>query len=139
MGFKKILVAIDRLSLALLIFEQALELAKKESASFMVFHCLDSANIRQLTSLIDVEEETKQIQEWLQTYHHKVKNQGVSAEFGYQVGKPGLSICDLAQNWEADLIVLGRRGYKGLDKVLLGSISNYVVHHASCSVLVIQG
>lgn len=64
-GFKKILVAIDRSSLALLVFEQALELAKKESASFMVFHCLDSANMRQLTSLIDVEEETEQVQKWL--------------------------------------------------------------------------
>ena len=139
MGFKKILVAIDRSSLALLVFEQALELAKKESASFMVFHCLDSANIRQLTSLIDVEEETEQVQKWLQTYHHKVKDQGVSAEFGYKVGEPGPSICDLAQSWGADLIVLGRRGYKGLEEFLLGSISNHVVHHAPCSVLVIQG
>lgn len=138
MGFKRILVAIDRSSLASVVFEQALELAKKEEASFMVFHCIDSATLRQLTSLIDVGEETKQVQEWLHTFHHRAKDQAVSTEFGYKVGEPGLSICDLAQSWGADLIVLGRRGYKGIDEFLLGSISNHVVHHAPCSVLVIQ-
>ena len=44
-----------------------------------------------------------------------------------------------SQNWEADLIVIGRRGHQGLSEILLGSVSNYVVHHAPCSVLVVQG
>lgn len=34
---------------------------------------------------------------------------------------------------------MGRRGHKGLSEILLGSVSNYVVHHAPCSVLVLQG
>ncbi len=38
----------------------------------------------------------------------------------------------------ADLIVLGRRGRTGLAEALLGSVSNYVLHHAPCSVLVVQ-
>ncbi|NEO65320.1 MAG: universal stress protein, partial [Moorea sp. SIO4G2] len=37
------------------------------------------------------------------------------------------------------LIVLGRRGLGGLKEMVLGSVSNYVVHHAPCSVLVVQG
>jgi nucleotide-binding universal stress UspA family protein len=53
-------------------------------------------------------------------------------------GDPGHSICESAQNWGADLIVLGRRGRTGFAEAFLGSVSNYVVHHASCSVFVIQ-
>ena len=44
----------------------------------------------------------------------------------------------LAKDWNADLIIMGRRGLTGLSEMFLGSVSNYVVHHASCSVLLIQ-
>lgn len=47
-------------------------------------------------------------------------------------------ICELARNWNADLIILGRRGRTGLSELLLGSVSNYVLHHAPCSVLTVQ-
>ncbi|WP_442949349.1 universal stress protein [Nostoc sp.] len=42
-------------------------------------------------------------------------------------------------SWGADLIVLGRRGLKGFAELLAGSVSNHVVHHSPCSVLVVQG
>jgi nucleotide-binding universal stress UspA family protein len=39
----------------------------------------------------------------------------------------------------ADLLVVGSQGHGGFAEVLLGSVSQYCVHHAPCSVLVIQG
>ncbi|MGL4622525.1 MAG: universal stress protein, partial [Chroococcidiopsis sp.] len=47
-------------------------------------------------------------------------------------------ICDFALAWKADLIVTGRRGRRGLSEFFMGSVSNYVLHHASCSVLTVQ-
>ena len=38
----------------------------------------------------------------------------------------------------ADLIVLGSHGYKTWERLLLGSVSNSVVHHAPCSVLIVR-
>lgn len=134
MSFRKILVAVDTSPQAPVVFEQALELAKKNSASLVVFHGIDK-----LTYLAEIEVKTEQVEGLLQTYQQKAKNQGISTQFSYRPGEPGASICDLAQSWGADLIVLGRRGYKGLAEVLLGSVSNHVVHHAPCSVLVVQG
>ena len=46
-------------------------------------------------------------------------------------------ICDIASAWNADLIVMGRHGRLGLEELLMGSVSNYVTHHAHCAVLVL--
>lgn len=49
---------------------------------------------------------------------------------------PGLGICREAEQWDADLIVLGYRREWELKKLVLGSVCNYVTHHAPCSVYV---
>jgi glycosyltransferase involved in cell wall biosynthesis len=42
-------------------------------------------------------------------------------------------------NWDADLVVMGRRGLSGIKEMFLGSVSNYIIHHVPCSVLIVQG
>jgi nucleotide-binding universal stress UspA family protein len=76
---------------------------------------------------------------FLQNLVTEVTEVGVLVEFTQTPGDPGNKICALAETWEADLIILGRRGHTGLKEFFLGSISNYVLHHAPCSVLTIQG
>jgi nucleotide-binding universal stress UspA family protein len=75
----------------------------------------------------------------LQHLAQKADTIGVTAEFTQSVGDPGRTICTLAQTWGADLVILGRRGRTGLSELVLGSVSNYVLHHAPCSVLTVQG
>ncbi|MCZ8054719.1 MAG: universal stress protein, partial [Microcystis sp. LE19-12.2C] len=48
------------------------------------------------------------------------------------------TICKVAREENIDLIVIGRRGRSGLGELFLGSVSNYVLHHAPCSVLIVQ-
>jgi nucleotide-binding universal stress UspA family protein len=55
------------------------------------------------------------------------------------LGEPRGVILDTAKEWGADLIVLGSHGRRGLDRFLLGSVSEAVAIHAACSVQVIRG
>jgi nucleotide-binding universal stress UspA family protein len=53
-------------------------------------------------------------------------------------GQARASIVDAAAEWHPDLIVIGSHGWKGLDRVLLGSVSDAVVRRAPCSVEVVR-
>jgi nucleotide-binding universal stress UspA family protein len=53
-------------------------------------------------------------------------------------GSPAQAIVEEAEKWGADLIIMGSHGYGFWKRALLGSVSNAVVHHAPCSVLVIR-
>lgn len=48
-------------------------------------------------------------------------------------------IVESARQWNADLIIVGSHGYGVWSRVLLGSVSNAVVHNAPCSVLIVRG
>jgi nucleotide-binding universal stress UspA family protein len=49
-------------------------------------------------------------------------------------GPPRQVIVEEAEKWGADLIVMGSRGLGTWNRLLLGSVSSAVVHHAKCSV-----
>ncbi|MEM9907768.1 MAG: universal stress protein [Cyanobacteria bacterium P01_D01_bin.44] len=63
---------------------------------------------------------------------------GVATEWTQAVGEPGRQICQVARDWQADLILIGRHNRSGLSELWIGSVSNYVMHHAGCSVIVVQ-
>jgi len=53
-------------------------------------------------------------------------------------GSPKQVIVEEAESWGADLIVMGSRGLGTWNRLLLGSVSNSVVHHANCSVEIVR-
>jgi nucleotide-binding universal stress UspA family protein len=158
--FKKIITAIDMSENGDRIFEEALDLAKLSNAKLMLIHVL-SLEEEGAPDLIAISElgyypgilppdasgdrfrdqwkayEDKCLEN-LRFYTDKATEAGVATEFTQASGSPGRAICKLAETWEADLIVVGRRGHSGLSELILGSVSNYVLHHAPCSVLTLQ-
>lgn len=54
------------------------------------------------------------------------------------LGDPRSVIVEIANGWPADLVVLGSHGRRGLDRLLMGSVSESVAIHAACSVRVIR-
>ncbi|MFV0387192.1 MAG: universal stress protein [Pyrinomonadaceae bacterium] len=55
-----------------------------------------------------------------------------------QFGSPEVRIVEKAEEIDADLIVMGSHGYSAWERLLLGSVSDSVVRHAPCSVLVVR-
>jgi nucleotide-binding universal stress UspA family protein len=158
--FKKILVALDQSDTSPTVFTAAIEMAQKMQASLMLLHVLSSYENGDATvpfptppeaygmggvSEVAWKSYTKQWQAHekeglnkLRGYQQLAQAAGVEAEFSQNTGMPSERICDIARTWDADLILVGSRGRKGLSELLMGSVSNYVTHHALCSVLVIH-
>lgn len=62
---------------------------------------------------------------------------GVAAEIDAHIGTPWRTMCSVAADRKADLIVIGTHGHTVLD-TLLGTTAARVVNHAPCSVLVVR-
>lgn len=155
--FHRILVALDHSEPAISVFDQALDLAITAEADLMLLHVLSTddqdapetpttfPSMYYYPGLSATSIEIYQ-QQWegykqasLEILHAQAQEAelaGIVVETNQTAGSPGETICEVAKDWEADLILLGSRGRAGLSEWLLGSVSNYVMHHAPCSVLV---
>jgi nucleotide-binding universal stress UspA family protein len=157
--FHKILVALDTSEHSKRIFDEALDLAKAINASLLLLHVLtpfDEAypspvfpgadGIYPMLHQQAMDNYVRQLEAFeqeglnmLRSLSSQALQAGVVSEFSQNIGNPGKVICAMARNWDADLIIMGRRGRTGLSEIVLGSVSNYVTHHAACSVMTIQG
>jgi nucleotide-binding universal stress UspA family protein len=154
--YKHILVALDHSPLSDEVLKQAIILAKSVNASLHLLHVLSpSEEMRRSLPMMPLPEYypalSIQALELYQEEWQKVQSQnlaalkrdqteaeavGVKADSRQLLGRPGPAICSAAAELAADLIMVGRRGHSVFDELLLGSVSSYVIHHASCAVLV---
>jgi len=63
----------------------------------------------------------------------------VKATYKTVYGKPGEAIVDAAKNENAAVVIMGTRGMGTLRRTVMGSVSDYVVHHAHIPVIVCRG
>ncbi len=155
--FRKILVAIDQSQNSQSIFDAAIAMATVMQANLLLLHVLsnDEETCPQMPPIATMEyiplnnqvmeEYRQQWQQYenqglafLRYYANQAIAAGIQTEYLQSVGMPSRVICEIAQLWGVDLIVIGRRGRSGWHEMWLGSVSNYVLHHAPCSVLTVQ-
>lgn len=151
----KILVAVDYSETSESVFNSAVSLAKTTGASLMILHVLgeDEPGFPVIPSytyypVLDdydynlyrkrYEDYRQEGIKFLQQRNKEARAAGVESEFVQLTGNPGRTVCELSNNWSADLILVGSRGLKGIKEMFLGSVSNYVTHHAPCSVLIVR-
>ncbi len=157
--FHKILVAVNNTEMDRQVFEQAVSLAAVQNAELMLIYVFSPFNepysvssglttdgiyppfkSQDVSYYVGKWEKLKQEGiEYLTLLTNEAISKGINAEFSIELGEPGYILCEIARTWSADLIVIGRRGLTGVREFFLGSVSNYVLHHASCSVLTVQG
>lgn len=156
--FKKILVALNKSDISLQALEEAIALAKATHAQLKLVHVLDNQDPDQPAfpyyteyqaysafNTESIEQYHKDYQsfvnrswQWLGGHANRVIKEGIPTEYDQARGTAGQCICDAANMWDADLIMIGSRGLSGLKELFWGSVSNYVIHHADSSVCVIH-
>ena len=149
----KILVAIDESASSEWAFDTALTMAGSLKADLLLVHILDSFSpdspqppcVSVDSFLMDRQNlaQSKYEQRWqqvenrydrlLQSRQADAEAAGVVATHLQERGMPAQKICEAAKKNGVDLIVVGNR-----DRTNQNSISNYLVHHAPCSVTVVH-
>lgn len=155
---RKIVVGLDNSELSLKALQQALMLAQGCNAELTLAHVLvdgepgapqfsgyfggslyPSINTTVLDAYqTDWNQFVERSQAKLDQQVSEACQAGVAASGSLLYGNPGAMLCDLAQTWNADLVVVGSRGLSGISELLIGSVSNHVLHHAPCSVLIVH-
>lgn len=158
--FKNILVGMDCTVQSQHSFNDALALAKATGANLKLVHVFsfdeqcelwwlsplrdENPNYKLLDHLVDRWQTfLNERQEILGQCQAKAAAAGVSAVLDLEPysGRPGVVLCEVARQWPADLVAVGHHDklqdkLRDLGELRLGSVSEYVLHNAPCSVLI---
>jgi nucleotide-binding universal stress UspA family protein len=139
MNFNKILIAVDDSPIAEKVASKGCELGQQLNAEIAIISVADTTLLMTEGS-ITPNEMAKIIKSDL------IKSQQILVDRVFkdtkvwtfvEEGKPYEIILKVANEWGADLLVIGTHGRTGISHLLLGSVSEHVVRHTSIPVLVI--
>ena len=141
-----VLLATDGSKDAELATTTALDLANSTSSELHivlveepVYAYVDPSGYPIITDAELVHELERQARMRLDAEVQKIRSAGGAlAEAHLRVGAAAAGIVDLAEDIGAGLIVMGSRGLGGIRRALMGSVSDSVVRHAHCPVLVVR-
>ena len=141
MAYKKILIAVDSSEYSMKAAKKGLELAHQLGAKAALLFVIEKskalgnvdAGITHEQALIVLKKEAEQtLDELAQMY-----NGNELLKFMPE-GNPEEDILKTAQNWKADLLVLGTHGRTGLKHLLMGSVAERVMCHSNIPVMMVS-
>jgi len=144
--FKSIVVGTDGSETASTAVRQAVDLAKQINARLELVSAYEPVSDQRLreerTEVPDdlqwMVNPREDVDATLEEAADLAKQAGVDVETFARQGDPADAILDVAEEQNADLIIVGNKGMTGAKRFLLGSVPNKVSHHAPCSVLIIR-
>jgi nucleotide-binding universal stress UspA family protein len=143
MDIRRILVPFDFSEHSEKAFTWALAMAERWRARLLLLHVVPQPtyppmlmgtyfNVAEFEASLKEDAETR-----AQEFLGKTGSRPVQVDAKVLIGEPFGDICRVAEKEKVDLIVIGSHGRTGLSHVLLGSVAERVVRHASCPVLVV--
>jgi len=116
---------------------------RPENTEVLVLHVLEPVSLMAPPEMAqgyapELEEQEKPAHALVEGIAKELREAGFKAYTAVKIGDVGVSILDTAAEWDADLIVVGSHGRKGIESFLLGSVAESVARHAKCSVEVVR-
>jgi nucleotide-binding universal stress UspA family protein len=144
--YKRIVVGTDGSETAQEAVRQATDLAKQVGATVDLVSAYEPVSQTRLREerlevpedLAHVVSPSEDVDATLNDAAKQIKDEGVDVRTYARQGDPADAILDVAEEQNADLIVVGNKGMTGAKRFLLGSVPNKVSHHAPSSVLIVR-
>ncbi|MCL4474898.1 MAG: universal stress protein [Nitrospirae bacterium] len=135
---EKLLVASDGSQFSEGAIREAISFARKCSSKIYALSVLETNPEYETIGSAVFEKEEAEVTRYLESVKARASEEGVACETIFLHGaEPHQQIVDEAAERKVDMIIIGRRGRKGLMKVLIGEVAAKVIAHAPCKVLVV--
>ncbi len=136
---RRILLATDLSSASEGATAQALELARQLRADLLVVSVIDPAARHAAGQTVARMDQRRAARELAaQAIVIDGRRAGVNVNFLVWEGEPGPAIVEAAESEGADMVIVGTRGRSRVERLVLGSVSDHVVRHARCPVLIVR-
>ncbi|HET9119113.1 MAG TPA: universal stress protein [Solirubrobacterales bacterium] len=144
--FERIVVGTDGSDTATRAVQTAVELAKLSNAKLEIvsaYEPVPQSRLREETSGISGDishtiNPREDVQFVLDKAAGVAKQEGVEVVTHPREGDPADAILDVAEENDADLVLVGNKGMTGARRFLLGSVPNKISHHAPCDVWIVK-
>nr|WP_242590289.1 MULTISPECIES: universal stress protein [Enterococcus] len=142
--YKNILVGVDGSDQGNLAYQQAIEVAKRNNGRVIVAHVIENKVYMMMEysslndGLLDQETESaKEILEDCKVYAKSADFTQVETVITYGVAKE-VMCKELPEKYDVDLILVGQSGLNAVERLMMGSVSSYIIRHAPCDVLIVH-
>jgi nucleotide-binding universal stress UspA family protein len=137
-GWKRILVATDGSKYSKLAVERAIDFAKSYESALRVVSVVDVPSEFYAEATDAVEDMIDKAKGFIEDIKNQAESEGINTKTFAGEGEAYQVITELATKQGADVIVMGSHGRTGLKRLLMGSVAEKVIGHATCPVLVVK-
>lgn len=144
--YQRIMVAVDGSETAQRGLQEAIKLAADQKARLAIVHVIDIVVVNGAEEFSEtyIDSMRQYANETLERARSSAKAAGLEAEVqSPEIVTSGFHVSDkiaqLAEEWKADLLVVGTHGRRGVSRLLLGSVAERIVRMAPCPLLLVRG
>jgi nucleotide-binding universal stress UspA family protein len=146
----KVLLAIDGSNCSDAAVEALLRQYKPEDTEILILHVVESVKLMPVTygfgtGPVFVQDYAAIAQQWraqgeslVSHTANRLQCAGFKTSTSVEEGDARERILECAKEWRPDVILVGSHGWRGLDRVLLGSVSEAIARDAGCSVEIVR-
>lgn len=140
--YRTIMVAVDGSKEAELAFKKAANVAFRNHAKLILAHIIDTRAFQTVSSFDNIlaDQATETAKKTLGEYTEYAKKLGVNeVSYVLEFGSPKSILAkQLPEEHHVDLLMMGATGLNAVERLFIGSVSEYVIRNAACDVLIVR-